>query len=80
MKGKGCAEGCKEGRQTQMNAMCDRLDAIRDTLRQAKEMAFAFAKEGDGKSIRQMRGAMSGVKELAEETECFLYVLKDLVG
>lgn len=59
----------------QVNEMCEKVDAIRGTLREAMRMALALASEGDARAL-QIRGAFSGTKEAAVDADGFLSGLR----
>ena len=60
----------------QVEDICVRLNEAKDTIREAMKMAFDLAKEGD-KRMYQIRGAFSGIRELADEVDGFLLGLRD---
>ena len=58
--------------QRRINILASRISAMADTMKEAREMAFNLAKEGNASGVLQLRGAFSGTLAAAKMTDGFL--------
>ena len=58
--------------QRRINILASRISAMADTMKEAREMAFNLAREGNASGVFQLRGAFSGTLAAAEMTDGFL--------
>ena len=65
--------------QRRINILASRISAMADTMKEAREMAFNLAKEGNASGVFQLRGAFSGTLAAAQETDGFLTGLVGMV-
>ena len=65
--------------QRRINILASRISAMDDTMKDARELAFRLAKEGNASGVFQLRGAFSGTLAAAEMTDGFLSGLVGLV-
>ena len=65
--------------ERRINILASRISAMADTMKEAREMAFNLAKEGNASGVFQLRGAFSGTLAAAEMTDGFLSGLVGMV-
>jgi len=65
--------------EKRVNILASRISAMADTMKEAREMAFKLAKEGNASGVFQLRGAFSGTLAAAEMTDGFLSGLVGMV-
>ena len=65
--------------QRRINILASRISAMADTMKEAREMAFKLAKEGNTSGLFQLRGAFTGTLAAAETTDGFLSGLVGVV-
>ena len=65
--------------ERRVNILASRISAMSDTMKEAREMAFNLAREGNASGVFQLRGAFSGTLAAAEMTDGFLSGLVGMV-
>ena len=65
--------------QRRINILASRISAMAETMKETRELAFKFAKEGNASGVFQLRGAFNGTLAAAETTDGFLSGLVGLV-
>lgn len=63
--------------QSEIDAVCEDLEAISKKFRRARELAFELAKEGDPR-INQVIGAFCGIVEYSKVTDGLLRGLAEV--
>ena len=64
--------------QRRINILASRISAMAETMKDARAMAFALAKDGNRDGVFQLRGAFSGTLEAAKTTDGFLAGLREM--